>query len=75
MPTTEHAIEVDAVLKQMLKGPKTQKQLGCTRHRLLMLLEAKLIKRAGEAKNRGSAARRAVTYDLTAKGRKRAAKL
>lgn len=62
----------DAVLVKLLKGkPKTLKQLGCTRHRLLKLLDAKLIKREGEVKNKPGA-RKAVTYELTAKGAKRA---
>lgn len=75
MPTTEHAIEVNAVLKKLLGGPKTRKQLGCTRYRLQKLMADKLVRKAGEAKNARSGARKAVTYELMAKGRKRAEKL
>jgi hypothetical protein len=75
MPTTEHAIEVDAVLKKLLAGPKTRQQLGCTRYRLAKLIADKLVKRAGEAKNPKSSARKAVVYELLAKGRRRAERL
>jgi hypothetical protein len=61
----------EKVLVKLLKGRRTLKQLGCTRHRLLKLLDAKLVKREGEVKNQAGA-RKAVTYELTAKGRKRA---
>jgi len=69
MPT---ATKTDPVLGKLAKGPKTLQQLGCTRHRLRKLIDEKLVKRAGEAKNPGSRARKAVLYDLTAKGRKKA---
>lgn len=75
MTTSEHAIEVDSILKKLLGGPKTRKQLGCTRYRLSRLIEDKLVKRAGEVKAKGSTARSAVAYELLAKGRKRAEKL
>lgn len=74
MPTTKPLTD-ETVLNKLQKGPQTKHQLGCTRHRLLMLTGAKLIKRAGEAKNPGSGGRKAVVYELTAKGRKRAEKL
>lgn len=64
----------DAVLKKLAKGPSTLQALGCTRHRLRKLLDAKLIKRGSEVKNPGRA-RKAVSYELTAKGRKRAEKI
>jgi hypothetical protein len=70
----------DAVLKRMREldalgtTPPTQKAIGCTRHRLLKLMQEKLIKRAGAAKNVPSG-RNAVTYTLTAKGAKRVEKL
>jgi len=69
MPT---ATKTDPVLAKLAKGPTTLQQLGCTRHQLRRLLDDKLIKRAGEAKNPGSRARKAVLYNLTAKGRKKA---
>jgi hypothetical protein len=68
----------DTVLKALLrysddaKPARTQQQMGCTRYRLLKLLEAKLVKRSGKAKNPKSTARQAITYELTAKGKKRA---
>lgn len=75
MPTTEHAIEVDAILKKLLKGAKTRAQLGCSRYRLQKLEADKLVKKAGEVKAKGSTARKAVVYELMAKGRRRAEKL
>jgi len=75
MPTTEHAIENDSILKKLLKGPKTRKQLGVTRYRLQQLMADKLVKKGGEVKVKGSVARKAVAYELTAKGLKRAQKL
>jgi hypothetical protein len=75
MSTTEHATANDAILKKLLKGPKTRKQLGCTRYRLGQLINDKLVRVAGEVKPRGSVARKAVTYELLAKGRKRAERL
>jgi hypothetical protein len=69
----EHAMKVDAVLKKLLKGPKTRTQLGVTRYLLEKLIADRMIKKAGEAKV--GSARRAVTYDLLARGRKRAEKL
>jgi predicted MarR family transcription regulator len=75
MTTTERAIENDATLKKLLKGPKTRQQLGVTRYRLQKLMADKLVKRSGEAKNPKSGARKAVTYELMAKGRKRAERL
>ena len=65
----------NAVLKKLLNAAGTQRELGCTRHRLLKLLDAKLIKRAGEAKNQPGVGRKAVSYELTGRGRKRAEKL
>lgn len=53
--------------------PRTQQQLGCTRHRLLKLMQEKLVKRSGEVKSKPNG-RKAVTYELTAKGVKRAQK-
>jgi hypothetical protein len=64
----------DKALKSLLKGPKTLVQINATRHRVLTMLDAKLIKRAGAAKNEANG-RNAVTYELTAKGRKRAERL
>jgi hypothetical protein len=58
-----------------LKGPKTRAQLGRSRYRLQKLKADKLVKKAGEVKAKGSTARKAVAFDLTAKGRKRAEKL
>jgi hypothetical protein len=75
MPTAEHALEVDSVLKKLLKGPKTRKQLGVTRYKLGKLMADKLVKSAGEVKPKGSTHRRAVTYELMAKGKRRAEKL
>lgn len=67
----------DAILRALLRGgPQTRQSLGeSTRHRLLALIDDKLVKRAGTAKNAGTGARHAVLYDLTANGRKRAANL
>lgn len=64
----------DKVLKRLVIGPLTLRNLGCTRYTVLKLLEQKLVKRGAEAKNPGSTARKAVTYELTAKGKKRAEK-
>jgi len=64
----------DAILKKLLNMPKTRQKLGCSRYQLQMLMEQKLVKRLGEAKNQ-EGARKAVTYELTARGRKRAEKL
>jgi hypothetical protein len=81
MPTLTPAQAVakeatDKVLVRLLvlDTPSTQASLGCTRHRLLAMLDAKLIRASGAAKNvaRG---RKAVTYELTAKGSKRAWRL
>lgn len=66
-------ITSEAILKMLRHGPMARSQLGCTRYRLLTLIDTKLVKRAGEAKHGN--ARKAVLYDLTAKGRKRAEKL
>ena len=65
----------DKVLTTLLsKGARTLGQLGCTRHRLNAMLDAKLIKRAGTVKVPGSGARSSVAFELTVKGRKRAAR-
>jgi hypothetical protein len=71
IPTITGADET--VLKKLLKGPLTRQKLKSTRHRLLKLMQDKLVKRAGEAKN-VKQGRKAVTYELTAKGRKKAEK-
>jgi hypothetical protein len=63
----------DVILKMLLKGPRTRAQLGGNPYRLRLMLDAKLVKRAGEVKQ--GSARKAVTYELTARGRKRAEKL
>lgn len=72
---TANAVDNDAILKALLKGPKTRQQLGAsaTRYRLDKLVADKFIRRAGEAKV--GSARKAVTYELMARGRKRAEKL
>jgi len=64
----------EKVLKKLSRAAGTQRELGCTRYRLLKLQQEKLIKAAGEVKNvvRG---RKAISYELTARGRKRAEKL
>jgi hypothetical protein len=64
----------DAVLVELAEGARAFQQLSCTRHRLVKLQEQKLVKRAGEAKNQ-EGGRKAVLYELTARGRKRAEKL
>jgi hypothetical protein len=73
VPTATTTSANDAILKKLLPGPKTRSQLHSTRYRLLMLIDQKLIKRAGEVKQ--GSARKAVVFDLTAKGRKRAEKV
>jgi hypothetical protein len=68
--------DTDKVLKRLIgASPQTMAQLGCSRHRILTMLAAKLVKRAGTIKNDAGVGRKAVAYDLTAKGRKRAEKL
>lgn len=73
MATATKTSTNDAILVKLLRGPKTKSQLGCTRYRLLTLIDAKLVKRAGEVKV--GSARKAVVFELTARGRKRAEKL
>lgn len=66
--------EEDKILKALAKGkPLALSQLPGTRYRVRRMLDAKLIKRDGEAKL--TDARKAVLYSLTAKGKKRAEKL
>lgn len=69
----------DEVLRNLATStmgrPFTRSEVNCTRHRIRVLLDEKLIKHSGEAKIPGSAGRKAVTYELTAKGVKRAEKL
>lgn len=78
MPKVHPAAAVraeDAVLTRLRRsGPLTRSEIGCSRYLILKMIEAKAIKRDGERKNL-SDARKAVTYSLTAKGRKRAEKL
>jgi chromosome segregation and condensation protein ScpB len=76
MPLDPVTVHNEQVLRTLLlaEHPLTRQRIGATRHRMNVLVEQKLIKRAGHAKNPGSDARRAVTYELTAKGRKRADK-
>lgn len=67
----------EKVLALMLKAnaPRTRQDLGSPDRRLLVAMEAaKLVKRAAPVKQ-GPTGRKAVAYDLTAKGRKRAEKL
>jgi hypothetical protein len=75
MPTDTKLSPSDKALVKMLKGAKTRQQLGLTRYALGKLSADKLIKRAGEAKNSKTGGRKAVTFELMAKGRKRAEKL
>jgi hypothetical protein len=65
----------NTILKQLLPGAKTLAQLGTSRHRMKTMLEAKLVKRSAPVKNHAGVGRKAVAYELTAKGRKRAEKL
>lgn len=64
----------DTVLRALRYGPATLRQLECSRRRVLAMIDEKLVKRAGAVKNEPRG-RKAVTYELTAKGRKRAEKL
>jgi hypothetical protein len=66
----------ETVLRTLLASPSalTQYQLECGHHRLLKLLAAKLVKRSGAVKNLPTG-RKAIAYELTATGRKRAEKL
>jgi hypothetical protein len=73
MPST--ILSEEQVLRDLryAEGPRTQQQIGASRYRLKQMVEAKLLKRVGSVKV--GSARKAVAFELTAKGRKRAEKL